>query len=344
MVTIDYNKQTLKISITGTPLASDLTIISNYQVDTIKQEGIKALEIDIHSSSSLGAPLYESLCRFASCEEISEIVFRSSSSPEFFRELYYTRFFYDHIYLNKHNKTITWFHDNSIISGKKGYQRALRLVRKNAIYCARNTNRISIGTHYRDEGWRDHFTQTINSVDKTKLINIDFTRCIWGDPHPLLALIIQIKKWEDEKCQLRFTLPSAADKAFIVYLVQEGFLHQLLKSWPKNDNITVVTDAQNNEFNYVEYTRAISESKEKLIFARQTCIPAQIRQTNYQTADLVDLLIKEAKQRGLEKALVSDSNIPHTSNSQFITQELRQALIELIENAKQQAYPGDSSG
>lgn len=344
MVKISFHDRTLKISVTGVPLASELLTISKDQTELIKHKQVSSLEIDIHSSAALGPHFYACLHEFSSCSTISDIILRTSSSPEFFREIYYTDFFYEHIYQNKLQKQITWFNDNKIISGKAGYKRSLALVRKNSIYCSRNTNKIFLGKRYRDLGWQNQFTQTIKSVDTSKEITISFAQCAWGDPHPLLALIIQIRKWEEEGCKLRFILPDKAEKPFIVYLVQEGFLYQIIKNSHRNPNITVTTTVENKKFDYTDYIKRITESKDKLIFARQTCIPAQVTKTKYKSEILVDQLLKEAKQRGLEKALVSDSNIPHTSNSQFITQELRQALIELVQNVKQHAYPGDTKG
>jgi len=344
MIEVNVQNRTLWITVTGAPLVDDLLAITNEQEKLISSNSISALEIHIHASSALGVHFYDCLNSLCSYSDVSDITLRTSSSTSLFREIYYTDFFYDHIYRNRLSKNITWFNDNEIISGKAGYKRALSLVRKNSIYCSRNKNEIFLGKYYRDLGWQNQFTQVVRAVDTTKPITVSFAKCTWGDPHPLLALIIQIRKWEMAGCRLNLIFPDKAERPFIVYLVQEGFLFQLIKNAKSNSNISISTTVANKKFNYPEYTKRIAKSKDQLIFARQTCIPAQILSTEYETDVLVDKLIKEAKQRGLEKALVSDSNIPYTSNAQFITQELRQALIELVQNVKQHAYPKQSEG
>ncbi|MCF8070710.1 MAG: hypothetical protein K9L30_19175 [Desulfobacterales bacterium] len=198
---------------------------------------------------------------------------------------------------------------------------------------------LRLGKNYTDKAWSKLFKESILILSVNKTIVVDLSNCEWGDPHPLLSLILQIRKWHDGGKKITVKVRNNINR-FSKFLVEQGFFSELINAG--GGSVTI----QNEKGEIQEcqtYTRKARSVKVSLRYINQTCIPVHVFETTKNEEQIADNLVRAAKKRGLLKFLTPVSDDPHFSNSIFIVQELRQAISELVGNVRKHAYQEGSS-
>jgi hypothetical protein len=174
---------------------------------------------------------------------------------------------------------------------------------------------------------------------------LDLRNSGWISAKSILIVLVDIFCWikTDKNRRLLLQLPSSkalrsSKEQQINFLYKNGFIHALLEI---DDQIDIRLDRARlaNTNALINLMRSISTpTKYKSI----TCIKAQI--FNVDTDEIykkIDDLIIEAKESGLKQYFISNIN---TTRPNFLLEELRQSLIELVTNVKQHAYRGPMKG
>jgi hypothetical protein len=203
-----------------------------------------------------------------------------------------------------------------------------------------DTGVLRLGRKYTDSEWTQLFKESVSVLSVSKSIVVDLSSCEWGDPHPLLSLILQIRKWNDQGKRIRIKVRNNINR-FSKFLVEQGFFPELIKA---GGNSVKIINEKGEEQERETYLQKARNEKLPLRYINQTCIPVHVFNTKENEEKIADDLVRSAKKRGLLKFLTSLSDDPHFSNSIFILQELRQAISELVGNVRKHAYPENLRG
>ncbi|SDK78289.1 hypothetical protein SAMN05660337_1218 [Maridesulfovibrio ferrireducens] len=298
-----------------------IAILNSKKFSTIK------INSTVPSATLSAADILYSLL---STKKIEKYEFTISNSKEAVPFLYYSDFYKNHLTQKQSNGKI--YINKKIVNHEYIYS----VIEKTGVYSCYKRNSLYLGHEYRDKDWAEYFENAISIIDNNTQITINLAKCTWTDPHPFLSLILKVKEWTHKNKEITIVLPDCHTQ-FAAYITQEGFLQQLISHPSERKNKT--KDKNNCPIDIKSYTNSARKNKDKLSFHNQTCIPVEIILLPFNTQEITDRLISEAKNRGLEKCLASNSKTPYLANSQFIVQEFRQALAELLDNVKDHAYP-----
>ncbi len=217
-----------------------------------------------------------------------------------------------------------------------------------------NIYTLSFFDKYRDNDW----SATFGNIQKELLLNspkeifIDFNKCIWMDPNPLLSLILLV-----EECRVRNTLVNVVipsdkkilekQKSFIGFLVKENFLDCLLgitsKTFGKNTKLFLESPNTDITSGYPAFKNIFLKYSSHVWYKNSTCIPADLLK-NIESLDIekyVDGLIKKSKLYSFKNQFDADEknkSFSRDADPTLILQEVRQVLLELIKNVQEHAY------
>jgi hypothetical protein len=209
---------------------------------------------------------------------------------------------------------------------------------------------VSIPEKFRNEGWAESFgiiQQELRnlSVDIEIEIEIDFSKCCWADPLPMLSLLIALNEINTKYCNIKLILPnpklnakkSYEQRRFLAFIFREGFLDNF-----KDEQIIYPTE-------YSTYMTFTDNYKEKIInqyaamlsYSDCTVLPAKIvdlceivKNTDNYVSDIekeVERWVDSIKQR---------FNVANSLRKELLN-KIDRFLKETIENVYEHAYPED---
>jgi hypothetical protein len=209
---------------------------------------------------------------------------------------------------------------------------------------------IEIPKKFRNKGWAESFGKGQDELrhlsENIKEINVDFSKCDWADPLPLLSLFIALSEIPDRISKIVY-LPKPAyetpfsQKCLLAFLFKEGFIEICEKF---NIRVFYQNSGIANEFSDKDKEQIISTYEKNLSYTDCTILPAKV----------IDLLkIVDGKENYVAEIEYEIENWLNAVQHRFspnVASSLEKELLnkidrflkETIENVYEHAYPDDN--
>lgn len=239
--------------------------------------------------------------------------------------------------------------------------------RDNQLRLVRSDGRLEIrlGAMCRDDAWAQSFGLVQDAVRAATggELWLDLERCQWADPTPLLALALELELWRRRGhivvLQLADPLVDTDGTSlgadFIHFLLQEGFLRTLVGSQGRASGANPIGNTRirlgSEEVLTLDHVaERLAAHPAMFSIPVISALPARLIDLRevQEVPSIVEKLVSEARRQGLKKhidqELYSDAGrqaaalSPEELSSSEFTEELRQILIELVENVRLHAY------
>ena len=228
---------------------------------------------------------------------------------------------------------------------------------------------VELSPRCRDREWASSFgdvQRALRARPAGELV-LDLTKSRWIDPNPLLGIALELEFWRSRAGATTILLPDPAqtpqgsqDQAdFLHWLFAEGFLSCLLgiplrPTSPSLSPAATIRVGNENISTLASLEALLDRTSPVYTIPVVPALPARIIDLSTVTdiPSLVERLLNEAREHGLRRHFDRDvySNAyrqavalsPEEMSSTGFVEELRQILLELIENVKLHAYPSES--
>lgn len=226
---------------------------------------------------------------------------------------------------------------------------------------------LVVGKRLRDRAWAERFGEVQEKLAQPagRELTLDFRQTSWADPNPLLGLAITVEQWRQAGGRVVIALadpsadanhdPDLAD--FLMFLERDGFLALFAGVRPGPDEVMARGTKIRLGGDDVDDLAALRSR----LFSRSQTLPIPVvpaihahlfdmreMKDDEAVSKLADNLIDEAESGGLKRHFDHDVySDPTTSASALgarelspavFVEDLRQILIELLENVREHAY------